>query len=121
VQSPELADRIGKLVLEKKAQDVVIMDMRRLISFTDFFIVCSVDTDVQAKAVQEHIEDQLRLQDEVKPWHVEGGSGASWILLDFVDVVVHIFRPEAREYYALEKLWGDAEITSIRDDPEEKR
>jgi ribosome-associated protein len=121
VHSQQLAERISRLVLEKKAYDVVILDMHEVAGFTDFFVVCSVDSDIQAKAVMEHLQDQLRLQDETRPWHVEGGSGSSWVLLDFVDVVVHIFRPEARDFYALEKLWGDAVRIEIDDQIEEQK
>jgi ribosome-associated protein len=121
VQSQVLAEHISRLILEKKAYDVVIMDLSRIASFTDFFVICSVDTDVQAKAVMDHLEEQLRAKDSVKPWHVEGGSGSSWLLLDFVDVVVHIFRPESREFYSLEKLWGDAAMIEVNEPVEEKK
>jgi ribosome-associated protein len=116
LESKALAERIGQLLLEKKAADIIIMDLRDLASFTDYFVIGSVDTDIQAKAVMDHLEEQLQAQEAVKPWHVEGGSGSSWVLLDFVDVVVHLFRPEARAFYALEKLWGDADITEIHDE-----
>jgi ribosome-associated protein len=116
LESKALAERISQLLLEKKTADIVIMDLRELASFTDYFVIGSVDTDIQAKAVMDHLEEQLLAEESVKPWHVEGGSGSSWVLLDFVDVVVHVFRPEARAFYALEKLWGDAEIVEIRDE-----
>lgn len=120
MDSKALAERISRLVLEKKAYDVVMMDLTKIASFTDFFVICSVDSDHQAKAVLDHLDEQLRLVDAVKPWHVEGGSGSSWVLMDFIDVVVHLFRPEAREFYSLEKLWADAGTTRIEDSVEEK-
>jgi ribosome-associated protein len=115
--SEELASQIAQLMLEKKTAQVVIMDMRPLTAIADFFIVGSVDTDNQARAVVDHIDRQMG-KTGVKPWHVEGPAGATWILLDYVDVVVHLFRPEARAFYALEKLWGDAEISEIHDEKE---
>ena len=121
MQSKELAERIGQLILDKKGNEVILMDLSAITSFTDFFVICSVDTDIQAKAVLEHLQEQLRTLEGIKPWHVEGGSGSSWVLMDFVDVVVHLFRPEAREFYSLEKLWADAATTRIEDSVEEKR
>ena len=113
MHSNALAERIGQLILEKKGYEVILMDLRSIASFTDFFVIASVDSDAQAKAVMDHLQEQLLDQDAIKPWHVEGGAGSSWLLLDFVDVVVHIFRPEARAFYTLEKLWGDAEMTEL--------
>lgn len=104
-------------MLEKKADNVVIQDLRGVTSMADFFVVCSVDVDVQGKAILEHIKDQLVFQ-SVRPWHTEGNAQSSWILLDFVDVVVHIFKREARDFYGLERLWGDAKIIEIKDDHE---
>ncbi len=116
MESKALAERISQLMLDKKAAGIVIMDLRELASFTDYFVIASVDTDVQARAVMDHLEEQLLAQEGVKPWHVEGGTGSSWVLLDFVDVVVHLFRPDARAFYALEKLWGDADMVEIVDE-----
>ncbi|MBN1480171.1 ribosome silencing factor [candidate division KSB1 bacterium] len=111
----ELARKIAELILEKKGQDVIIQDLRKVTSMTDFFVICSVDVDVQAKAIMDHIKDQLIFQ-SIKPWHTEGNSRSSWILLDFVDVVVHIFKQESRFFYGLERLWGDAQVIEIREE-----
>ena len=117
MEGRELADFIAHLILEKKGYDVLILDLRGLTSITDYFVICSVDSDVQAKAVTEHIKDELLYQ-TIKPWHTEGQSTSNWILMDFVDVVVHIFHPETREFYGLERLWGDAKFTEIKDEDE---
>ena len=121
MQSKELAERIGQLILDKKGSEVILMNLSQIASFTDYFVICSVDTDIQAKAVLDHLQQQLQTLEGIKPWHVEGGSGSSWVLVDFVDVVVHIFRPESRAFYALEKLWGDAEVIEIEDQIEGKK
>ena len=114
VQGQELAYKIADLILEKKGEDIVIQDLRQVTSMTDFFVLCSVDVEGQAKAIMDYIKDQLLYQ-SIKPWHTEGNTNSSWILLDFVDVVVHIFRKEARHYYGLEQLWGDAKTIEIKE------
>ena len=105
----------GELAREKKAFSVRILDLRKRSSVTDFFVICSVDAEVQARAVADHISDTLRMQ-QIRPWHTEGYRDTGWILLDFVDVVVHIFLPRTRDFYALEKLWGDAPSRLLPDD-----
>jgi len=115
VQGQELAYTIANLILEKKGEDIVIQDLREVTSMTDFFVVCSVDVDVQAKAILNHIKDELVYQ-SIRPWHTEGDAKSNWILLDFVDVVVHIFKKESRDFYGLERLWGDAKIIEIKDE-----
>jgi len=107
ITSARLAEALGRLALEKKAYAVRILDLRKLSSVTDFFVICSVDAEVQARAVADHISEKLRAKN-VRPWHTEGYGESGWVLMDFVDVVVHIFLPRTREFYALEKLWGDA-------------
>jgi ribosome-associated protein len=114
-----LATKIARLALTKKAHAVTIMDLRTLTDMADFFVVCSADSDVQVKAVADAIAegtDQLG----VNPWHQEGITHRQWVLLDYVDVVVHIFHRETRRFYAIEKLWGDAKIQEIRDAPPRK-
>jgi len=117
LKSKKLAEQIARLMLEKKGIDIIMMDLQGVTNMTDYFVICSVDSDVQAKAIMDHITDEL-VYESVRPWHVEGMHYRNWILLDFVDVVVHIFQKEAREFYSLERLWGDAEITAIKDDDE---
>jgi ribosome-associated protein len=114
LNSEQLSRFIAELSLAKKAEDIIIMDLKKLISFTDYFVICSADSDSQVKAISDHITEELKKQ-QVKVWHVEGYQASTWILIDLVDVVVHIFRPEVRKFYALEKLWGDAKITRVAD------
>jgi ribosome-associated protein len=109
-----LARRIAALTLTKKAQDVVIMDLRPLTNMTDFFVVCSADSDTQAKAIADGVDEGLEKQG-TRPWHREMGS-TQWILLDYVDVVLHVFHTRTRSFYSLEKLWGDADIRRVSDD-----
>ena len=107
-ESYALARRIVEFSLSKKAQDVRLMNLKPLTSVTDYFIVCHGESDVQVKAISDAITDGLR-QEGVRYWHREGYEYLRWVLLDFVDVVVHIFQKEQREFYGLERLWGDAE------------
>ena len=113
--SHELARRAGGFALDKRATDVVILDLRGLTSVTDFFVICSGAADIHTKAIAEHIRDGLAESDQ-KPWHIEGFAYGSWILLDYVDVVVHIFLNDKRDFYGLERLWGDATSERLEDD-----
>jgi ribosome-associated protein len=99
--------RATELAQELKAHDVMVLDLRGISSATDFFLVASGRSDVQVKAIAEHIVDGLR-EDGHRPNHVEGLQGGRWALLDYIDFVVHVFHPQARAFYQLENLWGDA-------------
>jgi ribosome-associated protein len=110
-----LAKHAADLALSKKAQDVVIMNLRGLSSVTDFFVICSGDTDVQIKAIADGVKDGLAGKG-VSVWHREIGS-PNWVLLDYVDVVVHVFHKHTRPFYNLEKLWGDAKVEHVHDEP----
>lgn len=114
MNSEKLSRFIAELTLEKKAEEVVIMDLREITSITDYFVICSGDSDIQVRAICDHITEQLE-KENIKVWHIEGYQTLNWVLMDLVDVVIHIFRPEVREFYALEKLWGDAKITKVED------
>lgn len=94
--------------VDRKGTDVVMLDLRGLTTATDYFVIASGDSDVQVKAIADRIEARLTEEADVRPWHVEGLSNANWVLLDYVDFVVHVFHREARAYYDLERLWGDA-------------
>jgi len=107
LEPQELARRAARLALEKKAKDPVILDLRQFGYLCDFYVVVHGDSDPQVKAIVDHVEEGLREYDE-RPWHVEGLAGKQWVLLDYVDVVIHVFRSEVRELYLLERLWGDA-------------
>ena len=110
-----LAKKIARLALTKKAHAVTIMDLRTLTDMADFFVVCSADSDVQVKAVADAIAEGTEKLG-VNPWHQEGLTHRQWVLLDYVDVVVHIFHKEMRRFYAIEKLWGDAKIEEVGDE-----
>ena len=114
MRSSTLAAKIASLAQTRKASDVVIMNLRKLTSVTDYFVVCSADSDVQAKAIANAVEDGVRGLG-MNPWHREAGS-TNWILLDYVDVVLHVFHKSTRQFYSLERLWGDAEIERVDDE-----
>ena len=101
--------------LDKKASDIVVLDLRHTPAFTDFFVVCSGQNSRQVKAIADNIEDTLR-QAGARPAHVEGYDRAEWILLDFFTLIVHVFAPQKRDFYGLERLWGDAIRIEIADD-----
>ncbi len=101
-------------VLEKKGNDIVQMDLGKVKNaITSFFVVCHAESGVQVKAIADSVEEEVHKLTGVNPLHREGAENAEWILLDYFEVVVHIFRKEFREHYNLEKLWGDAEIIKI--------
>jgi ribosome-associated protein len=105
--SQVLARLAARLTLTKRAEDVMILDLRKLDGVCDFFVLATGHSEVQVKAIADAVEDGLRADGE-RPWHTEGYEARRWILLDYVDVVVHVFHARAREYYLLDKLWGDA-------------
>lgn len=107
IELPAEVSRAGKLALERKAVDVMALDLRGLFSATDFFLIASGMSDVQVKAIADHVIDELK-KEGVRPEHIEGRQGGRWILIDYVDFVVHVFHRTAREFYQLEVLWGDA-------------
>lgn len=100
----------------KKAANVIVLDLRAGEAFTDFFVICSGQNTRQAKAIVDGIEEALRKTWQRKPSHVEGQDGSDWVLLDYFDFIVHVFTPETREFYALERLWGSAERLEVPDD-----
>ena len=111
-----LAQLAVSACLAKKGTNPVLLDLRELEAVSDFFIIVSAASEVQVKAIADHVEEVLREQSGVKPWHVEGLDGRRWVLLDYVDVVVHVFHEKTREYYLLERLWGDARRIEVADD-----
>lgn len=104
---PTEVRRSVDLALELKGRSVVVLDLRDISSATDYFVIASGTSDVQVKAIAEHVLEKLR-EEGVRPQHVEGLPGGRWVLLDYVDFVVHVFHPQARDFYQLESLWGDA-------------
>jgi ribosome-associated protein len=112
----KLSDAIVKGMQEKKASDIVVMDLRQVKNaVADFFVICSGSSDKQLEAISDSIDEQVFKIVKEKPWHMEGKNNKEWMILDYISVVSHIFRKDRRQFYALEKLWGDAEITVIED------
>jgi len=103
----EVLRAAAEAALSKKAADLVALDLTVVSGVADYFLICSGSSEPQVKAIAEAVEEKLRLAG-ARPWHVEGLEGRRWVLLDFVDVVVHVFHEKTREYYLLERLWGDA-------------
>ncbi len=108
----QLAQRVAALALELKALDVVILDLRGVADVTDCFVIASGTSDAHVRGIAHHILDELR-SEGVRAHHEEGLQQGRWVLLDYVDVVVHIFHPQLREFYQLERLWSDAEVVSV--------
>lgn len=115
-----LARRLAQLAVEKKAEDILILDLRGLSSACDFFVICSAPSEQQVKAIADHMEAELHPTPD-RPWHVEGRAQRRWVLVDCVNVVAHVFHKETREYYMLERLWADAPREEIKDEPARKR
>jgi ribosome-associated protein len=110
----KIAEIAANSALDRKALDIVILDLRGLSAFTDYFVICSGTSDTHVEGIAQNIEDELHEQN-TKLWHREGTKKSSWILLDYIDVIVHIFLNDAREFYSLERLWGDAPKTTLED------
>lgn len=116
VRSIDKAKRVYELARDKKARDIVILELKDLTILTDYFIICSGDSTTQVRAIVEHIEENLG-RAGLKPLSIEGLSYSHWVLMDYGDIIVHVFEEETRHYYELEKLWLDAprvEITKAR-------
>jgi ribosome-associated protein len=109
----EQARRIAGLAREKLAEDVVILDMRPACSYTDFFVICTGRNARQTKAIWDEVHERMKHDERLLPQHVEGAAEGTWIVGDFLDTVLHIFTPEARDYYRLEELWGDVPSVSV--------
>ncbi|MCH7399535.1 ribosome silencing factor [Belliella sp. DSM 107340] len=112
------AEALSKVIVkgmeDKKASDIVIMDLRGVKnSMTDFFVVCSGNSDTQVEAIADAIEDEVIKTNKEKPWRTEGKNNNQWVLMDYFNVVVHIFLKDQRNFYGLEELWGDAKFTYI--------
>ncbi len=113
VQPATLADRIAAIAADKKAQDVRVLDLRGVVSYTDFLVICSGNTERQTKAIHDAVYQELKDSEGLLPMRVEGEREARWILLDYLDCVVHVFTPESRDYYRLDALWGEAPARSV--------
>lgn len=115
MNSKKLAEKLGDLMLQKKGTGIRIMDLTKLTTITDYFVICSASSDTQVKAISDFIKEETKKIDE-RPWHNEGYENLSWVLLDFVDVVAHIFLEDTRRFYNLEGLWADADVKELKDD-----
>lgn len=113
---PEALEHAVRAARDKKALDLVVLDLRSLSSFTDFFVICSGNNPRQVQAIAESVEERLK-GEGVRPAHVEGSDRAEWILLDYFDFIVHVFGTVRREFYALERLWGSAERVQVGEAP----
>lgn len=114
--STELAGAIVDAILDKKGHQVVKIDLREIQeAVTDYFIVCHGDSDVQAKAIAGNVEKEIKEKFGTKPFFSEGQSQADWVLLDYFDVVVHVFQREKRDFFQLEELWSDGTVTRYDD------
>ena len=112
ITSSDLANEIAKFALDKKAENVISINVEKLTSFTDQFVICSADTDIQVKA----IADTIRKSTNYKPVRIEGYEQLNWVLLDYIDVIVHVFKTTERNYYNIEKLWADAPKIEYNDE-----
>lgn len=111
----EMARKAGQIALAKRGFDVKVLKMDKISSICDYFVIVSGDVDVHVKAISNAIVDEL-MEDGLKPFHKEGLDSGNWVLLDYVDVVIHVFREPVRTFYALEKLWGDAPVEELKDE-----
>ncbi len=110
----DVLDVLVELARSKGAEDIVIMDLRDVTDTTDYFVICTGNSDVHIRTLTDSLIEGIKKAGE-RPWYVEGYSNLRWVLIDFVNVVVHIFGRQARQFYALERLWGDAQIERVDD------
>ena len=107
-----LAQRAAALCLDLKASDVVVLDLKDVSDMTDFFVIASGSSDTHVRSVAEHVIEEMK-KDGNRPHHVEGLTQGRWVLLDYVDFVVHVFHPTLRDFYQLERLWSDAAVVTV--------
>jgi len=116
LSSKDLSELVAKGMIEKKGLDIAILDLRNVKnSITDFFVICSGNSDTQIDALANSVEDEVYKVSKTEPWQKEGKANGEWILIDYVDVVAHIFNKDRRKHYDLEELWGDAEVTYLEE------
>ena len=111
-----LAAQAVDAMLEKKAYDITVLDMRNVSGVADFFVIGTGNSEPQVKAIADSVRDRIREQCQEKPWHTEGTDHWQWVLIDYVDVVAHVFSPERRAFYDLERLWGDAPREAVAEE-----
>ena len=114
IEKKLLIEKIIEAIQDTKGEDIKLLDLTKIEnSAVDYFIICSANSNTQINAIAGNIEKKVRNELKNRPWHVEGTENAMWILVDYISVVVHIFQKHIREFYDLEDLWSDAQITSI--------
>jgi ribosome-associated protein len=107
-QSEQLVRHLAAVADSKKAEDVIVLDMRKLVAYTDFLVICTARSERQARAIVDEVRVRVKREAGLLPGGVDGGGDAGWTILDYLDCVLHVFTPEARERYGLEDLWRDA-------------
>jgi ribosome-associated protein len=112
LEGEALVDRIASVASDRKAIDIRVLDVRGMVGYTDFFVICSGNTERQTKAIHDAVHEELKTEG-ILPRRVEGAREARWVLMDYLDAVVHIFTPDAREFYRLEQLWGEAPVREV--------
>lgn len=116
--SDTLADLVVRGMQDRKAADIVVLNLKELKNaVADYFIICSANSDTQLDAIARSVEEEIEKVTGESPWQTEGRTNREWVLLDYVDVVVHVFLRDRRKFYALEELWGDADISYIEAEP----
>ena len=113
-----LAEHAVEAILDKKGRDITVMDMRRVSGVADVFVLCTGDSELQIRAIADAVQERIREQCAERPWHTEGNDHYKWVLIDYVDLVVHVFNPEKRAFYDIERLWGDAPTEQVPEDGE---
>ena len=114
ISSDELSQLVVKGMQEKKASSIVVMNLKKVKNaVADYFIICSGNSDTQIDAIADSVEEEIYKLSKQNPWQREGRENKEWVLIDYVDVVAHVFRKDRRDFYALEELWGDAQILHV--------
>ena len=111
----KLIENIIECIKSKKGYDITILDVKKVSSLTDFFIICSSDSEPQTKAITNYIKKE-KSRKKIKPYQIDGLDYCDWVLMDYFDVVIHIFKKDVRDFYNIERLWGDAKIKKIKND-----
>ena len=109
MSSKKILNKIVSLAEDKKAENIVAMNVSKITSLSEYFVICSAKNLIQVKAIADNIKDNM----QENPWRTEGYENGTWIILDYVDIVVHIFFDETRHYYDLEKIWFDAKVVKV--------
>jgi ribosome-associated protein len=114
-ESTSISELVIHGIQEKKGNDIVRLDLRNIhSSVADYFVVCHAESSTQVKAIAQSVEEEVYKALKLDPWRKEGQQNADWIILDYIDVVVHVFKTDKREFYGIEDLWGDAEMQSFK-------